>query len=249
MKQHYSVFCCQLALKCSSLFSSAQELGCFFRPSRISRCCDLQHQRKFNQSPRIRGGDAILTNHRNFPANLTNHWRRLELPSTNYLRPYFRVKKSSMCESNVSHLPSKIIAIDRQKQYPGILHESGGKLFCTAYNIVVEHKRKSSIDKHFATAKHNMRCAEMQAGRQTTRQITMTQAVASMSIASSERIKVSYFKCACIVNVKVGIYYHVIALVCFLVCISIALFLSLPLSLKRENRQFCSIISRTKLMK
>uniref|UniRef100_A0A8C2BR82 Uncharacterized protein n=1 Tax=Cyprinus carpio TaxID=7962 RepID=A0A8C2BR82_CYPCA len=80
--------------------------------------------------------------------------------------------------------------------YPGILHESGGKLFCTACNIVVEHKRKSSIDKHFATAKHNMRCAEMQAGRQTTRQITMTQAVASRSIASSERIKVSYFKCA-----------------------------------------------------
>uniref|UniRef100_A0A8C2DU57 CGG triplet repeat-binding protein 1 n=1 Tax=Cyprinus carpio TaxID=7962 RepID=A0A8C2DU57_CYPCA len=101
-----------------------------------------------------------------------------------------------MCESNVSHLPSKITAIDRQKQYPGILHETGGKLFCTACNIVVEHKRKSSIDKHFATAKHNMRCAEMQAGRQTTRQITMTQAVASRSIASSERIKVSYFKCA-----------------------------------------------------
>ncbi|ROJ30490.1 CGG triplet repeat-binding protein 1, partial [Anabarilius grahami] len=92
--------------------------------------------------------------------------------------------------SNVSHLPSKITAIDRQKQYPGILHESGGKLFCTACNIVVEHKRKSSIDKHFATAKHNMRCAEKQAGRQTTTQITMTQAVASRSIASSERIKI-----------------------------------------------------------
>lgn len=101
-----------------------------------------------------------------------------------------------MCESNVSHLPTKITAKDREKQYPGILHESGGKLFCTACNIVVEHKRKSSIEKHFATAKHNMRTGELQRGCQTSRQITMTQAVASRSIASAERIKVSYFKCA-----------------------------------------------------
>ena len=40
-----------------------------------------------------------------------------------------------------------------------ILHESRGTLFCTACNIVVEHKRKSSIDKHFATMKHNYRTA------------------------------------------------------------------------------------------
>lgn len=104
-----------------------------------------------------------------------------------------------MSESNVSHLPTKITAKDHEKQYPGILHESGGKLFCTACNIVVEHKRKSSIDKLFATAKHNMRTVEMQAGRQTMKQITMTQAVASRSTASAERIKVSYFKCAWLV--------------------------------------------------
>ena len=58
---------------------------------------------------------------------------------------------------------------------------------------MVEHKHKSSIDKHFATAKHNYRIAELQAGRQTTRQITMTQAVASKSIASAERIKNQLF--------------------------------------------------------
>ena len=61
--------------------------------------------------------------------------------------------------SNVSRLPTKITAKDREKQYPGILHESGGKLFCTACNIVVEYKHKSSVDKHFATAKHNCRTA------------------------------------------------------------------------------------------
>ena len=47
------------------------------RPSRISQCCDLQLQRNISQSPRIQGGVAILTNHCNFPANLSNHWRRL----------------------------------------------------------------------------------------------------------------------------------------------------------------------------
>ena len=98
-----------------------------------------------------------------------------------------------MCASNVSHLPTKITAKDREKQYPGILHESEGKLFCTLCNIVMEHKRKSSIDKHFATAKYNYRTAELQAGRQTTRQITMTQAVASKSIASADRIKNKLF--------------------------------------------------------
>uniref|UniRef100_A0A8C5FIS7 Uncharacterized protein n=1 Tax=Gadus morhua TaxID=8049 RepID=A0A8C5FIS7_GADMO len=62
-----------------------------------------------------------------------------------------RFATSTMCASNVSHLPTKITAKDHKKQYPGILHESGRKLFCTTCNIVVEHKRKSSIDKHFAT--------------------------------------------------------------------------------------------------
>lgn len=71
------------------------------------------------------------------------------------------------CESNIFHLPTEIATKDCEKQYPSILCESRGNLFCTACNAVVEHKRKLSIDKHFATAKHKMRTAETQAGRQT----------------------------------------------------------------------------------
>ncbi|XP_076137435.1 CGG triplet repeat-binding protein 1-like [Alosa pseudoharengus] len=67
-----------------------------------------------------------------------------------------------MSNAKVSHLPPNITAKDHEKQFPGMLHESGGKLFCTACNTVVEHKRKSSIDKHFATAKHTRRMAEVQ---------------------------------------------------------------------------------------
>uniref|UniRef100_A0A8C5FXB2 Uncharacterized protein n=1 Tax=Gadus morhua TaxID=8049 RepID=A0A8C5FXB2_GADMO len=97
-----------------------------------------------------------------------------------------------MCASNVSHLPTKITAKDREKHYPCILHESGGKLFCTACNIVVEHKHKSSIDKHFATAKHNYRTTNC---RQDVRRRgrSLTQAVACKSIASAQRINNQLF--------------------------------------------------------
>nr|XP_008283579.1 PREDICTED: CGG triplet repeat-binding protein 1 [Stegastes partitus] len=74
---------------------------------------------------------------------------------------------------------------DRAKQFPDVLYESGGKLFCTPCNTVVKHKRKSLTDKHFSTAKHIRKMAET-SGPQT-RQIIVTEAVASTSVASTER--------------------------------------------------------------
>uniref|UniRef100_A0AAQ6A312 Uncharacterized protein n=1 Tax=Amphiprion ocellaris TaxID=80972 RepID=A0AAQ6A312_AMPOC len=90
-----------------------------------------------------------------------------------------------MSHSNVSNLPTKITAKDREKQFPDVLHQSGGKVFYTLCNIVVEHKQKSLIDKHFSTSKHIRRMAET-SGPQT-RQITVTEAVPSRSVA--ERMK------------------------------------------------------------
>lgn len=52
------------------------------------------------------------------------------------------------------HLPTKMIAIDRTKQFPNFLHDRGGELFCTLWNIVVNHKKQSSLDNHFSTLKH-----------------------------------------------------------------------------------------------
>uniref|UniRef100_A0A667XG38 Uncharacterized protein n=1 Tax=Myripristis murdjan TaxID=586833 RepID=A0A667XG38_9TELE len=46
---------------------------------------------------------------------------------------------------NRSHLPTKISAKDRANQYPRILHESGGKLFCTPCNLVLEHKVRDRL--------------------------------------------------------------------------------------------------------
>ena len=59
------------------------------------------------------------------------------------------------------HLPTKISAKDRAKQFPGLLHDSGGKLFCSPGNCVLDHRRKSTLENHFAAAKHARRVKEM----------------------------------------------------------------------------------------
>ena len=58
-------------------------------------------------------------------------------------------------------LPTKISAKDRAKQFPGLLHDSGGKLFCTSCNCVSDHRRKSTLERHFAAAKHARMVKEM----------------------------------------------------------------------------------------
>lgn len=155
-------------------------------PSRNSRCCDRANSRQFSQSTRFIRGLAISSNHRDFSANSTNQFG----PSLH--AALFSHRRTSLSEkagmsANTSHLPTNITAKDRAKQFPNVLHESGGKLFCTVCNIVVEHKRKSSLDRHFSTAKHARRMSV----QEPTRQVTIIEAVARKSIASSERNKVN----------------------------------------------------------
>ena len=84
-----------------------------------------------------------------------------------------------------NHLSTKITANDHAKPFPNGLHESGGKLFCTPCNIVLGHKRKSTINIHFESTKH-MRMSE-----QLQQQITMTELVTGKTVASIERLKES----------------------------------------------------------
>ena len=58
-------------------------------------------------------------------------------------------------------LSTKISAKGRAKQSPGLLHDSGGKLFCTPCNCVLDHWRKSTLENDFATAKHARMDQEM----------------------------------------------------------------------------------------
>ena len=57
-----------------------------------------------------------------------------------------------------SHTALKAIAHDRLRSYPGgTLHVDDGLLFCTTCNTVLDHTRKSTIDKHFESATHLQR--------------------------------------------------------------------------------------------
>src|SRR4029434_3398853 len=56
------------------------------RPSRKLRCCDRTNSREFSDCPRIQRDVAILTHHRNFPANLTNYCRLPQLSPFRYTK-------------------------------------------------------------------------------------------------------------------------------------------------------------------
>lgn len=71
----------------------------------------------------------------------------------------FAVKRSSLDDSH--HLPKNITASDRAKMYPGQLHESGGMLFCTVCNIVIDHLRIFAIKQHMLTKKHLSRASTL----------------------------------------------------------------------------------------
>ena len=52
--------------------------------------------------------------------------------------------------SRQGHLTAK----DRAREYPTILYEDGGLLFCRPCNITINHVRSSTIKDHFACNKH-----------------------------------------------------------------------------------------------
>uniref|UniRef100_H3AKQ0 Uncharacterized protein n=1 Tax=Latimeria chalumnae TaxID=7897 RepID=H3AKQ0_LATCH len=64
---------------------------------------------------------------------------------------------------DASKKAKNVSAADRAKQSPpGVLHSDGGKLFCTSYNITVDHYRKLSVDRHLDSSIHRKRKVEVQ---------------------------------------------------------------------------------------
>ena len=108
-----------------------------------------------------------------FPRNFFFVAKKLILQKVQKCCIYFTVEQpfSSCCHGNVmkrhhrkaanpvkktlspqiTHLPTKISAKDRAKHFPSVLHDSEGKLFCTPCNCVLDRRRKSTLDNHFAT--------------------------------------------------------------------------------------------------
>ena len=50
--------------------------------------------------------------------------------------------------------PRSITPQERAKQYPGKFHADNNLLFCSTYNVVVDHHRKSVLDKHLSAVSH-----------------------------------------------------------------------------------------------
>lgn len=54
-----------------------------------------------------------------------------------------------------SHLAVNVDANDRSRKYPkGTFHVDDGLMFCSTCNIVVDHIRKSVVDKHLEAVSH-----------------------------------------------------------------------------------------------
>lgn len=74
-------------------------------------------------------------------------WQSSSLTSwTDFRKTHFLVCRFERCRCLTFTYKT---LLKTAKQFPGVLRASGGKLFCTVCNIVVEDKRKLSLDKHF----------------------------------------------------------------------------------------------------
>ena len=66
-----------------------------------------------------------------------------------------------------SHLPPNLSAKNRVEKFAtGTFHEGDGLMFCLSYNMVIDHLRKSVIDKHLESAVHKQKAEQHQSNKQ-----------------------------------------------------------------------------------
>ena len=65
------------------------------------------------------------------------------------------------------HLAVNKSAKDRAAQYPGVFHADNGLLFCSTCNIVLDHSRKSVLDKHLESVTHKKKVSNSDGKQQT----------------------------------------------------------------------------------
>ncbi|MGH0142149.1 UNVERIFIED_CONTAM: hypothetical protein FKN15_002251, partial [Acipenser sinensis] len=68
----------------------------------------------------------------------------------------------------------------------GVLLSDGGKLFCTSYNITLDHHRESAVDRHLDSSIHRKRKAEIQSSTGDCFTCKETKKVTSMFQKSTE---------------------------------------------------------------
>ena len=65
------------------------------------------------------------------------------------------------------HLAVHKSAKDRAAQYPGVFHADNGLLFCSSCNVVLDHLRKSILDKHLDSSSHKKKANQADGKQQT----------------------------------------------------------------------------------
>ena len=68
-----------------------------------------------------------------------------------------------------SHLPPNLTAKERAEKYAtGTFHVDDGQMFCSSCNKVIDHLRKSVVDKHLESAVHKQKAERHQGSKQQT---------------------------------------------------------------------------------
>ena len=86
--------------------------------------------------------------------------------------------------------PRSITPQERAKQYPGKFHADNNLLFCSTYNVVVDHHRKSVLDKHLSAVSHLKQMDESSSKR--AKQQTLKTAFKCKTPSHEEKVKVCH---------------------------------------------------------
>uniref|UniRef100_H3AJH5 U1-type domain-containing protein n=2 Tax=Latimeria chalumnae TaxID=7897 RepID=H3AJH5_LATCH len=100
------------------------------------------------------------------------------------------VKKSAFSGRKRNKTALYITAQQRCEQFGPQLHEDGGKLFCSACNVVLDHIRKSTITDHLRSKTHMKRLAEFSEECVRKKQKTLTTSLQCNTVAQVEKISV-----------------------------------------------------------
>lgn len=138
--------------------------GLIFSPSGIQKFCDLIIQNKINKSTNLCKSSQFwpITAQVSNQKRVSNfdhcyHGKQPNKTSTNspsvsvwslwLITDRLRLTGRTMNRnpSHVNDKQTKIIVKDSAKWFPNVLHENGGKLFCTQCDAVLEHKSQQSM--------------------------------------------------------------------------------------------------------
>ncbi|MBN3281629.1 Z804A protein, partial [Polyodon spathula] len=86
----------------------------------------------------------------------------------------------------VSKKGKNVSAADHVKQYPGVLHNDGGKLFCMSCHVTLDYCRESSVVRHLDSGIHLKRKTEIQSSTATALLAKKQKMVTSMFRKSTE---------------------------------------------------------------